>query len=168
MQNSNLTLWAVVGVLFLALTGVAAYKAWPLLYPEVTVVAPLNPDCDLRQGPCVTQIPDGGSVQFSINPRNIPPLKELQLEVVTQGLDTRGVEVDFSGIDMNMGFNRPKLTREAAGLFRGKGLLPVCVRSSMEWESKVLVQTDEGIVAVPFRFLVRKSDSFIAESGESQ
>lgn len=168
MQNSNVTLWAVVGALFLALAGVAAYKAWPLLYPEVMITAPLNSDCDLRQGPCITPISGGGSVQLSIKPHNIPPLKELQLEVVTQGLDARAVEVDFSGIDMNMGFNRPKLTQEATGLFRGEGLLPVCVRGSMEWESKVLVQTGEGIVAVPFRFLVRKSDTFVAESGESQ
>jgi hypothetical protein len=157
----------VVGVLFLALAGVAAYKAWPLLYPEVVIAVPLNADCDLRQGPCLTQIPDGGSVRFSITPRNIPPLKELQLEVAIQGLEAQAVEVDFSGIDMNMGFNRPKLMQQATGQFQGKGMLPVCVRSSMEWEARVLVHTDEGIVAVPFRFLVRKSDSFVSEQGEA-
>jgi hypothetical protein len=168
VQNSNATLWILVGVLFLALAGVAGYKAWPLLYPEVMMTAPLDTACDLRQGPCATQLPDGGSVQFDINPRTIPPLKNLQLEVTTQGLEARSVEVDFSGVGMNMGFNRPKLEKGSKGQFIGEGMLPVCVRNSMEWEAKVLVQTGEGLLAVPFRFQVYKSDNYVAEAEAPQ
>lgn len=164
MKKSNAALWGVVGVLFLALAVVAGYKAWPLLYPEVMMSAPLNKDCNLRQEACVTRLPDGGSVQFSIHPRTIPPLEKLQLEVIAQNMDVHSVEVDFSGVGMNMGFNRPKLETGLNGRFIGQGMLPVCVRNSMEWEAKVLVQTGEGLLAVPFRFQVYKSDTPVAEA----
>ena len=45
-------LWIVLGLVFAALVALAAYKAWPLLYPEVVATAPLDPACDLRCAFC--------------------------------------------------------------------------------------------------------------------
>ena len=42
------------------------------------------------------------------------------------------------------------------GRYSADGILPVCVRNAMEWEAKVLVRTDEGLVAAPFRFITVK------------
>jgi hypothetical protein len=91
-------------------------------------------------------------VEFGIEPGSIPVLEPLTLWVRAQGLDVRGVEVDFAGVDMNMGHNRPRLEAVGPGEFRGGGMLPVCVRARMTWEARVLLRTPRGIWAAPFRF----------------
>ncbi len=139
-----------------AVAAVAVYKSWPLLFPEIHLVAPLNSDCDLRAGPCVSPLPDGASVSFAIEPRSIPVVRTLQFQVQVEGLDVKRVEIDFSGVDMNMGFNRPALEKQQEGRFAGKGMLPVCVRDAMEWEAKVLLHTDQGLVSAPYRFITVK------------
>jgi hypothetical protein len=44
------------------------------------------------------------------------------------------------GVDMNMGFNGFKLSCAGDGVFTGEGILPVCLRDAMEWETKVLTK----------------------------
>jgi len=146
-------LWAVFGLLLIAVCAAALYRAWPMLFPEVAVAIPADPACDLRAGPCVSRLNDDASVSFAIEPREIPLVKPLQLRVEVQGLDAQQVEVDFSGVDMNMGFNRVKLERKGEGRFVGGGMLPVCVRDAMEWEAKVLVHARQGISSVAYRFI---------------
>ncbi len=145
-------LWALVAILAIALVGVALYKAWPLLYPEVAEMAPLDLACDLRKGPCVARLPGGGEIGLGIEPPTLPATQPLGLSVHTRGLDVREVAVDFQGVDMNMGFNRVPLQPLAAGGFGGSGTLPACVRSRMTWEARVLVRTPRGLVGAPFRF----------------
>jgi hypothetical protein len=154
--KSNLLLWSLVGVMLAAIAAVAIIKSWPLLFPEVLVSAPLDTACDLRAGPCVSALPGGGQVSFGIEPRSIPVVRPLQYEVHVEGLDVQQVEVDFSGVDMNMGFNRSLLEDRQNGLFTGKGMLPVCVRDAMEWEARVLLHTEKGLVSAPYRFITVK------------
>jgi hypothetical protein len=153
LNESKNGLWVVVGLLFAALAGVALYKAYPLLNPTVAVRAPLNPQCSLRAGPCEVVFPDGARVKFSIEPRAIPVVKPLRFEVETQGMEGTAVEIDFQGTDMNMGFNRAKLSAAGEGRFAGDGMLPVCVREAMEWEARVLIDTNAGLMEAPFRFI---------------
>ena len=80
-------------------------------------------------------------------------VKPLQLQVALQGMEADSIEVDFAGVDMHMGFNRFKVTRDASGEFSGKGMLPVCVRDAMEWEAQVLIDSDRGLISVPYRFI---------------
>jgi hypothetical protein len=149
-------LWSVAGLLLMAVVVVAVYKAWPLLNPTLAEVAPLDPSCDLRAGPCDARLAGGGRVRFGIEPRSIPVVTPLRLAVETAGLDVRAVEVDFAGVDMNMGYNRAVLESVGAGVYEGQGTLPVCVRARMDWEARVLVHTAEGIMAAPFRFETRR------------
>jgi hypothetical protein len=152
VSDFDRNLWIVVSLLFLALIAVAIYKFQPLLNPELAAVAPVNPKCDLRAGPCVGKFPDGTEVSFSIDPRTIPLVKPLQLKATVDGVSAHGVEVDFIGLNMEMGFNRSKLKPEVDGGFVGSGVLPVCIMTVMEWEARVLVQTERGLIAAPFRF----------------
>lgn len=149
-------LWSLLGLLLLALAAAALYKAWPLLFPNLERMAPLDPRCDLRAGPCVTTLEGGGRVSFGIEPRALPLLEPLALRVHVEGLTPRQVEVDFSGVDMYMGFNRVALSAEGKGRYGGSGRIPVCTREAMEWEAKVLLHDDRGIMAVPFRFITVK------------
>ena len=145
-------LWGLVLVMLVAVLGVLAYKGWPQLFPKELVTLPLNQDCDLHQGACMTPLPDGGSVSLVISPRPIPVIQPLSIEVNLQGLKPNAVVVDFSGVSMNMGLNRFALQEDGAGRYSGKGLLPICIRNRMEWEAKVLVETDKGVLAIPYRF----------------
>ncbi|RLJ17432.1 hypothetical protein DJ031_13985 [bacterium endosymbiont of Escarpia laminata] len=156
MKKQSSLLWLVAALLLAAFSAVAVYKVWPLLHPEVLVSAPLDSDCDLRAGPCRSVLPDGSSISFSIEPRSLPLVRPIQLQVEIEGLEAERIEVDFSGVDMNMGFNRPALANQGEGRFAGKGMLPVCVRDAMEWEAKVLVKTQDGLVAAPYRFITVK------------
>jgi hypothetical protein len=142
--------------MFVALVGTALYKTWPLLFPKPARLAPLDPACDLRAGPCVGRLPEGGGIRFAMQPSHIPMMEPLTLEVTLEGLEARRVEVDFVGVEMNMGFNRPALEAAGEGRFRGQGMLPVCVRDAMEWEARVLAHTPQGLVMAPFRFITVK------------
>lgn len=152
MERIKTGLWVVACLLFAVLIAAAAYKSWPLLFPKIAATAPLNPACDLRNGACTVEFNQGGKVTFAIEPNSIPVVKPLTLNVALEGLEAERVEVDFVGVDMEMGFNRPQLASEGAGRYSGPGMLPVCVREVMEWEARVLLHTPSGIMAAPFRF----------------
>lgn len=157
MMKSNTLLWGVAGLLLVAVCAVAVNRVWPLLFPEVAVSAPADPSCNLRAGPCTSSLDSNSRVSFAIEPREIPLVKTLQLRVELQGLEAQQVEVDFSGLDMNMGFNRFKLSPMGEGVFTGEGILPVCVRDAMEWEAKVLIKTPRGLAAAAYRFITVRS-----------
>jgi hypothetical protein len=155
MNNALATksLWLIIGVLFVGVASVALYKTWPLIFPDLAYVAELDDSCDLHTGPCTSRVGDNGSVNLSITPKEIPLVKPLEFEVLVQDLTATNVEINFVGVDMNMGFNRFKLSQEQDGKFTGGGMLPVCVLDSMLWEAQVLLTTEQGLISVPYRFV---------------
>ena len=152
----TLLLWGVLGLLLAGVVAVAVQKVWPILHPPLLQVAEPDPDCDLRAGPCTARFPDGRAVRFAIEPRAIPIATPLRLGVEASGFATTAVEVDFVGVDMNMGFNRVALREVRPGRYEGQGMLPVCARARMLWEARVLLHTPEGILAAPFRFATER------------
>lgn len=152
-EKANHSLWLIAAGLLLALLAVAGFKLWPMINPQVVTTLPFDPNCDLQSGPCVTEMPDGQRVTLSIEPRPIPLVKPLQFKVKVDGVEVDKVFVDIQGLGMNMGINRPQLEPQSAGSYAGEGMLPVCIRNSMEWEVSVLLDTDEGMISIPFRFL---------------
>jgi hypothetical protein len=140
-------------LLALALLGVIGHKLAPLLNPKADVALPLSA-CDLSRQPCVAMLPDGGQLEFSIEPRPIPSLKPLMLHATIKGSEVRRIEVDFVGTDMKMGLNRPVL-QGGNGQFTGQASLPVCITGTMAWDATVLVETGKAVVAIPFRFNTR-------------
>lgn len=151
-------LWVLVALLAAAVVGVTVYRGWALLYPTVTERAPLNSNCDPRVGPCRVQFAANGRVTLEIRPRGIPAVQPLTIEAEIEGLPPAlRVEVDFVGVDMDMGFNRVSLepmppTDDNHQRFRGVGMLPVCVRDRMTWEARVLLHYPDRLLAAPFRF----------------
>lgn len=145
-------LWAAVLALLIAVVAVAAYRLTPSPDDVAVVRVSFDPACDLRAGPCTVSLPGDAQVTFAIEPRDIPVVERLSIAVETSGLAARACEVDFSGVDMNMGYNRIRLEPTASGSFAGVGMLPVCVRKRMTWEANVLIDTPSGLIAAPFRF----------------
>lgn len=159
----RVALWWLLAVCLTAVAiGVVVYKAWPLLYPQTAERAPLNTDCDLRRSACAVSFESGGTVQLDIQPRGIPVVQPLAVEVELSALaPPERVELDFAGFDMDMGYNRvplhPANPAAADGspprlLYRGSAMLPICVRDRMTWEARVLLHRADGIQAAPFRF----------------
>lgn len=138
-------------LLALVVLGFGGYKLTPLLTPKTDLNLPLS-TCDLGQGACMIALPEGGQVEVEISPRPILALKALQLRASVVGAEVSKVEVDFSGMDMNMGFNRPILENTGNGKFSGQATLPVCITGKMPWEATVLITRGRTVIAAPFRF----------------
>jgi hypothetical protein len=151
-RRQTAILLGVALVLLVSIIAVAVSKGWPLLFPTVAAVAVPDPACDLHQGPCTARFRDGATVQLGIEPSPIPVVTPLNLQVQITGLEPGSVQIDFAGVDMNMGYNRVALRADGAGRYVGEGTLPVCVRERMDWEARVLLETADGLLAAPFRF----------------
>ena len=150
-QSRNILWYALLLALALSL-GFVYYHFKDYFKPEAAQTLDPDPECDLRSDDCELQLPGGGVVRFGIIPRSLPLLEPMALEVMVTGADVGSVEVDFAGVSMNMGFNRSRLEAVDEGRFNGNIILPVCVRNRMEWEAKVMLGTDAGIIVAPFRF----------------
>ncbi|EXJ15076.1 hypothetical protein [Imhoffiella purpurea] len=148
----TLGLWIGSGLLAVVLIAGLAQRFWPLLHPDAIALAQPEPGCDLHLGACRASFADGATLTLGIRPRPISVMVPLQLDVGIEGLEPSEVEIDFVGVDMNMGFNRVRLVALGDGRYRGQGMLPVCVRAHMIWEARVLLHTARGIMAAPFRF----------------
>lgn len=142
----------LIGLELIALVVVVGYKLSPMLLPRADLVVEPDPACNLQREDCAVRLPDGGTVELSVGTRPIPLVKSFPLEVRTRGLAAERVEVDFSGVDMEMGFNRPQLAARGDGRFAGDATLPVCVTGRMVWQATVLVDSGATRIAVPYRF----------------
>ena len=141
-----------IGVLLIALVVVVGYKLSPMLLPKADVVVQPDPACSLQRGPCRVELPEGGSVELLMATLPIPLVKPFEARVTTQGFAPSRVEVDFAGVDMNMGYNRPLFEHRGNGLHTAEVTLPVCITGQMDWQATVLIETGSQRIAIPFRF----------------
>lgn len=158
MTNKNKTnnLWTIVAILLLLVVVAAGYKFKSSMSPTITAVAKLDTSCDLHNGSCTSELPNTGKVTFSITPNNIPVLQPLELNIKIEGVEVSKAEVDFVGVNMDMGYNQSALEKIDATQFKGKAVIPVCVRSKMEWNARVLLHTKQGLIMAPFHFYTIK------------
>lgn len=142
----------LIGLELIALIVVIGYKLSPMLLPKADVTVQPDPACNLHKQACTVSLPDGGSLELTMGTRPIPLVKPFSVQVAASGLTPTRIEVDFAGIDMNMGFNRPLLEKRGDGIFSGETTLPVCITGGMAWQATVLVEMGSQRIAVPFRF----------------
>lgn len=147
----------IVALLLIGIAAVVGYKLDKATQKNVGMLAVTDSDCNLRDGPCHAEIPSGGNIEFSIEPPSIPLMKPLSLRVKVRDIDVSTVEIDFVGIGMNMGYNRPQLYQVSNDHFKGSTTLPVCILQRMQWEARLLLETEKGTVMAPFRFYTDKS-----------
>ncbi len=150
------TLFGIAALLVVLLAGTVAEKLWPTLFVPQAIELPRS-TCDLQAGPCSVALPGGGELSFTIEPRPIPVLRPIRLEARLSGASASSVEVDFSGVDMKMGFNRPALQSAGAGRFSGEATLPICTTDSMAWRATLLVNSGGKLYAAPFEFTTKRN-----------
>lgn len=139
-------------ILALALVAVVGYKYSPLLLAKADLTVMPAAACDLQQQACHADLPGGGRVELSLTPRPIPVVKPLQVSVVLTGLSTTTLEIDFAGVDMNMGYNRVSLVAAGDGRYAASAMLPVCVTGRMAWRATLVLDSGQQRIAVPFLF----------------
>lgn len=142
----------VISVLLIALIVVVGYKLSPLILPKADVTVQPDPKCDLQREACSVDLPSGGKVELNMGTKPVPMVKPFEVWVTTSGFAPSRVEVDFAGIDMNMGLNRPRLKSQGDGKFSAEANLPVCITGQMDWQVTVLVESGAEQIAIPFRF----------------
>jgi len=150
LKQTQKLLWTLVALLAVTVAGIAWWKAGGVFRPKTAATATI-PVCDLQVGPCTASLPDGRSASLALLPLPVVALKPITVHLKLSGIQAQRVVVDFTGVNMDMGFNRFPLKRAGVG-YAGKAILPVCTRSRMEWKAEVLVQTEHGLLAFPFRF----------------
>lgn len=142
----------VIGLELIALIVIVGYKLSPMLLPKADITVQPDPVCNLQREACSVTLPSGGTVTLSMGTRPVPLVKPFEVEVATSGFLPARVEVDFAGIDMNMGLNRPQLAARGEGRYVAEVTLPVCITGNMDWQTTVLVETGSERVAIPYRF----------------
>lgn len=146
---------AVIGALLGAIAITVLLKLM-VFAPPKTLVLPLDPTCSLSAGPCSVELPGGGSLEFTLGPRPTPLLKPLALDIRVAGSKARAVEVDFTGIDVPMAFNRADLATAGGGAYSAQAALPLCASGRMEWRATVRLQDGGRQIYVPFRFTTER------------
>jgi hypothetical protein len=141
-----------IGVLLIALVVVVGYKLSPILIPKADLTVQPDPACDLHRQACAVTVPGGGRIELSAGNSPIPMVKPFTVQVAVSGLSPSRVEVDFTGIEMNMGLNRPQLADQGGGRYSAQASLPVCITGSMDWQATVLIETGSQRIAIPYRF----------------
>ncbi len=140
-------------ILALILIGIVGYKLSPLLIPKADVTITPDAGCDLHKSACSAALPSGGRLTLALSPHPIPVAQPIEMAVSVEGLAPDSVQIDFAGVDMAMGFNRPTLKAAGPGQFFAPTTLPVCVTGRMTWQATVLLESGRQRMAVPFRFV---------------
>lgn len=142
----------LIGLELIALVVIAGYKLSPMLLPKADVTVQPDATCNLQREACSVKLPSGSTVQLAMGTRPVPMVKPFEVQVTTTGFSPARVEVDFAGVDMNMGLNRPQLAARGAGAYAAEVTLPVCITGHMDWQATVLVETGNERIAIPYRF----------------
>lgn len=146
---------AVIGALLGAIAVTVLLKLM-VFAPPKALVLPLDTTCSLSAGPCAVDLPGGGSLEFTLGPRPTPLLKPLTLDIRIAGSNARAVEVDFTGVDVPMAFNRADLTSTETGRYAGQAALPLCAAGRMEWRATVRLEDAGRQIYIPFRFTTER------------
>lgn len=115
-----------------------------MAYPKST--------CDVQQQRCVATFLDGTEVTLSLSPAPVEPIKPFDIQVSSTRPNILAVKVDFRGINVGMGYYRPKLGLVSESDYKSEGILSACAVDKMVWEATVILETADGIFAAPFQF----------------
>lgn len=127
-----------------------------------TIQWPLLTDCDLHLEAC-TATKEEQSLQLSIVPKPIPVARSLGVEIIMENLSADKVELDISGLNMYMGFNRVSLSQTQPNLWQGSSMLAFCTLDKMEWQITVILHhTDpetqiKSQTQIPFSLITTNS-----------
>jgi hypothetical protein len=116
-----------------------------------TTVWPTIEDCDLNHQIC-TATQAEQSISLKISPHPIPIAIPLGVELSIQKIPAVKVELDISGANMYMGYNRVTLISDGEdGRYVGGTMLAFCTTAKMKWKITILIhQVDGKQIQIPY------------------
>jgi hypothetical protein len=117
---------------------------------------PMTEDCDLHQQTCVSRN-ENQSVSLKISPHPVPIARPLGIELQLENIQADEVELDISGINMYMGYNRVELTpAKEPGRYIGTSMLAFCTNETMQWQITLMIHKADGSqIQIPYRLETR-------------
>lgn len=108
------------------------------------------PACRLDHVVCRAQPDPGVSIVLALAPRPVPAGTPFVASLQVEGVDALAVELEFEGVDMNMGLFRQTLDAQGKGRFESSVILPLCATGAMRWHARLLVRTADELLMLPF------------------
>lgn len=107
--------------------------------------------CNLHQEECTVKH-DNAEVSLKISPHPIPIARPLGIEVATQNVQVEKMELDISGVNMYMGYNRVTLKPTTNGRFVGTSMLAFCTAQKMIWQITLIIHQADGTqIQIPYQ-----------------
>lgn len=155
MRNAGFKrLWPLV---LLVSPILVAWTLWLYTQDTAQIEALPRPSCDLHQGACTAIWPQGqGQLTLQMTPRPIPVMRPITLDVRLEGplaASAQAIDVDFNGVDMDMGYNHVSLQRLNPQAFGGTATLPVCMTGTMAWRIRLVTQAQGQRFTATFTFM---------------
>ncbi len=119
--------------------------------PEKTTVWPTISHCDLHHQECITTY-ENQTVQLKISPNPIPIARPLGIELSLKNFNESKVELDISGANMYMGYNRVNLIQDGPkGRYIGTSMLAFCSAQKMTWKITLIIHLKDGSqIQIPY------------------
>lgn len=119
-------------------------EAWDLVSSQT---------CDLHKESC-----SAGrgvvSLELDLGTKPVPIAKNFVATVNLAGIKPEKVELDITGVNMYMGFNRVTLKEVGEGVYQGSSMLAFCTNEKMIWQVGVLLHLEDGTKQlVPFELI---------------
>ena len=111
---------------------------------------PADTECNLHTDSCTAKMGEA-SVTLKISPHPIPIARPLGIEVAIENLDVQKIELDISGINMYMGYNRVTLTSMNPNRYVGTSMLAFCTSQKMLWQITLMIHQADGTqIQIPY------------------
>lgn len=106
--------------------------------------------CNLHQEEC-SATHENSLVSLKISPHPIPIARPLGIEVSTKNVQVDKMELDISGVNMYMGYNRVTLSEQQPGRFVGTSMLAFCTSQKMLWQITLIIHQSNGSqIQIPY------------------
>jgi hypothetical protein len=158
----NIKLLLIVGLAFMAGLTVFSFLSPSADNAGKSVALTVQGDCELSTDSVCTALDnEGHKVSFSLSPRPVPLLKDVQVVATVQGLQhIRTAQVSIEGVNMYMGIQIIPLEIAAAAAesrLSGTMQLPICTSRIMEWKATLILQTADKVYRAAFPFTTTAS-----------
>ncbi len=137
-------------VVLLSLTVIAARRCEHReSLTEATTVS--TPRCNLSRQTCRFQLSTGQGNSLSATPIPTPAGRPIAFTLQSQANEFNSANIEFEGVEMNMGVFRQALSSSGTDQFAGSLVLPLCVTGPMRWRVRLLVNGREGLREIEFQ-----------------
>lgn len=111
---------------------------------------PMDKSCDLHTQACTAEFEEAKAT-LKVSPHPIPIARPLGIEVDLQGINPSQVQLDISGINMYMGYNRVPLKSTKPNRWVGTSMLAFCTAETMQWQITLMLTMPDGKeVQIPY------------------